>query len=63
MVYQREVSDSGTAELIIANEKDNGAKRIGLSIPCQNMHTSKTIINKKAVEMEERLLRLLLEKI
>ena len=35
---QKEVSDFGTSELIISNEKDNGAKRIGLSIPCNNMH-------------------------
>lgn len=63
VVYQREVSDCGTTELIITNEKDNGAKRIGFSIPCLNMHTSKTIVNKKDVEMEERLLRFLLEKI
>lgn len=30
VIYQREVSDCGTTELIITNEKDNGAKHIGL---------------------------------
>ena len=44
--YQYEVSDCGTSELIITNEKDAGAERIGLSIPCQNMHSPLTIINK-----------------
>ena len=63
VIYQREVSDCGTTELIITNEKDNGAKHIGLSIPCQNMHTSKTIVNKKDVEMEMMLLKLLLENV
>lgn len=63
VVYQREVSDCGTTELIITNEKDNGAKRIGFSIPCLNMHTSKTIVNKKDVEMEMMLLKLLLENV
>lgn len=44
--YQYEVSDCGTSELIITNEKEAGAERIGLSIPCQNMHSPLTIINK-----------------
>lgn len=44
--YQYEVSDCGTSELIITNEKDVGAERIGLSIPCQNIHSPLTVINK-----------------
>lgn len=46
IMYQYEVSDCGTSELIITNEKDAGAERIGLSIPCQNMHSPLTVINK-----------------
>lgn len=44
--YQYEVSDCGTSVLIIKNEKDVGAERIGLSIPCQNIHSTLTVINK-----------------
>lgn len=49
--YQREVSDCGTSELIITNEKDAGAERIGISIPCLNMHSSLTRVNKEDFEM------------
>ncbi|XME01988.1 hypothetical protein QYZ88_015100 [Lachnospiraceae bacterium C1.1] len=44
--YQYEVSDCGTSELIITNEKDIGAERVGISIPCQNIHSSLTMIKK-----------------
>ncbi len=49
--YQYEVSDCGTSELIITNEKEAGAERIGLSIPCQNMHSPLTVINKHDLDM------------
>lgn len=48
--YQMEVSDCGTSELIITNEKDKGAKKIGFSIPCKNMHSSATIVKISDVE-------------
>ena len=57
IAYQLEVSDCGSTELIITNEKDIGAKRIGISIPCQNMHTALTLVNKEDVENCIRLLR------
>lgn len=46
IMIQYEISDCGTTQLIITNEKDNGAKRIGISIPCSNMHTSSTLVKK-----------------
>lgn len=49
--YQYEVSDCGTSELIITNEKEAGAERIGLSIPCENMHSPLTVINKQDLYM------------
>lgn len=58
--YQREVSNCGTTEMIITNEKDSGAKRIGLSIPCYNMHSSATIVNKKDASACKRLLEIIL---
>lgn len=59
--YQREVSDCGTSELIITNEKDVGAQRVGISIPCQNMHTAMTIVNKADVEACTLLVSSILE--
>jgi len=57
IAYQLEVSDCGSTELIITNEKDDGAKRIGISIPCQNMHTALTLVNKEDVGNCIKLLR------
>ncbi len=58
--YQREVSDYGATELIISNEKDYGAYHLGLSIPCANMHTGASIVNKEDVEnCYQLLLRLI----
>ena len=59
--FQREVSDCGTSELIITNERDTGAGRVGISIPCQNMHTSMTITSKTDLESCKLLVRTLLE--
>lgn len=61
--YQLEVSDCGTTELIITNEKDGGAKRIGISIPCQNMHTALSFANKNDIKNCIKLLRNILLKI
>ncbi|EHK2349319.1 hypothetical protein KCL53_002470 [Clostridium perfringens] len=44
--YQLEVSDCGTNELIISNEEDYGAGIVGISIPCKDLHSSKTQIFK-----------------
>ena len=55
--YQREVSDCGTAELIITNEKDAGADRVGISIPCCNIHSTKTTIYKKDIIECQKLLK------
>lgn len=61
--YQFEVSDCGTSELIITNEKDSGARRMGISIPCQNIHTAQTLVNKEDVRSCIKLLRCFLEQI
>lgn len=53
--YQYEVSDCGTSEIIMTNEKDAGAERIGLSIPCQNMHGPMTMVNKRDLESCQQL--------
>lgn len=60
--YQREVSDCGTSELIITNERDLGSERVGLSIPCKNMHSTMTIINKSDVEACEQLINIILNR-
>ena len=49
MQYQLEVSDCGTNELIISNQEDYGSVNIGISIPCIEMHTSKTQTAKKDI--------------
>ena len=59
--YQREVSDCGTSELIITNEKDTGAERIGISISCLNMNSSLTRVNKEDLEMGLRLVKEILK--
>ena len=61
--YQLEVSDCGTTELIITNEKDNGARRMGISIPCQNIHTAHTLASKEDIENCIKLLKNVLPQI
>lgn len=61
--YQLEVSDCGTSELIITNEKDNGAIRIGISIPCRNSHTAQTLVNKGDIRNCIKLLTHILNQI
>lgn len=61
--YQLEVSDCGTTELIITNEKDSGAKRMGISIPCQNIHTARTLVSKEDIENCIKLLKKVLPQI
>lgn len=60
IVYQYEVSDNGTTEMIITNEKDNGCKEIGISIPCEYIHTANTIVSKFDVHECEKLLKLIM---
>lgn len=60
--YQHEVSDCGTSELIITNEKDYGAERIGISIPCKNIHSSLTQVNKEDLEMGLHLVKAIFQK-
>lgn len=61
--YQLEVSDCGTSELIITNEKDSGAIRMGISIPCQNIHTAQTLVNKGDIRNCIKLLKQILNQI
>lgn len=61
IMHQREVSDCGTSELIITNERDSGAERVGISIPCKNMHSPLTIVNKNDVRSCEQLLEIIIK--
>lgn len=54
--YQMEVSDCGTSELIITNELDYGCKDIGISIPCNHIHTSHSFVCKEDVIKCRKLL-------
>ncbi len=60
ITFQLEVSDTGTSELLIVNENDWGAKSIGLSIPCENIHSSKVKVHKFDVEECIKLLKCIL---
>lgn len=61
ILYQQEVSDCGTSELIITNEKDSGALRVGVSIPCQNMHSPMSMVNRKDTEACQKLLESIIQ--
>lgn len=54
--YQFEVSDNGTTEMIITDEKGNGCKEIGISIPCKYIHTANTIVSKFDVRECKKIL-------
>lgn len=56
IMYQLEVSDCGTSELIITNELDNGCKDLGISIPCLFMHSANSVVCKSDVIECEKLL-------
>ena len=57
---QFEVSDCGTTEMIMINETDYGSRNIGLTVPCQFMHTANTIVQKSDYGNFRKLLSLLL---
>lgn len=57
ILYQMEVSDCGTNELIISNEHDSGYKELGISIPCQYPHTANTVVAKNDIQECKKLLR------
>ena len=61
--YQMEVSNGGTSELVISNEIDNGCEEIGISIPCDYMHTANTKVYKRDVSVCMQFLPILLENI
>lgn len=56
ILYQMEVSDCGTNELIISNEHDSGYKELGISIPCQYPHTANTVVAKNDIQECKKLL-------
>lgn len=60
ITYQMEVSDCGATELIISNELDGGSEEIGISIPCEKMHTANSIVNKEDIESCSKLLEAIL---
>lgn len=55
--YQLEVSDCGTTEMIMVNEKDKGAISCGISIPCKDIHTSISVVNKNDMLEYKNLLK------
>lgn len=63
IMYQIEVSDCGTNELIISNEKDNGTKTIAISLPCKYIHTANTIVYKNDVKNCKKLLEFYIKNI
>ena len=58
IIHQIEVSDCGTNELIISNEKDNGTKTIAISLPCKYIHTANTIVHKNDIKEFKKLLEI-----
>ena len=60
ILLQPEVSDCGTSELIMVNESDEGSRTVGISIPCQSIHTANTIVNKLDYHAYKKLLKTLL---
>ena len=56
ILYQMEVSNCGTNELIISNEHDSGYKELGISIPCQYPHTANTVVAKNDIQECKKLL-------
>ena len=63
IMYQVEVSDCGTNELIISNEKDKGTKTIAISLPCKYIHTANTIVYKNDIEECKKLLEVYIKNI
>ena len=60
ILLQHEVSDCGTSEMIMVNESDEGSRTVGISIPCQSIHTANTIVNKLDYHAYKKLLKTLL---
>lgn len=63
IIFQREVSDCGTSELIITNEIDGGCEEIGISIPCKYLHSANSLVNKNDYNETEKLITKVLENI
>ncbi len=59
--FQLEVSDCGTSELILTNELDSGCNEIGISIPCEYMHSANTMVSKSDIDECIKLLLLYLK--
>ena len=59
ILLQPEVSDCGTSEMIMVNENDKGSRTVGISIPCQSIHTANTIVNKLDYYAYKKLLKVL----
>ncbi len=56
ITVQYEVSDCGTCDMIMVNETENGSRTVGISIPCQFIHSANTIVNKFDYSEYKRLL-------
>ena len=61
--YQMEISDCGTSEMVISNELDNGYEELGISIPCNYLHTANTLVFKNDVSACISFLSVLIDNI
>lgn len=60
--YQLEISNCGTTEIALVNESGIGSKNVAISIPCREMHSANSIINKVDLESGYNLLKKYIEK-
>ncbi|MBR0317904.1 MAG: hypothetical protein IJQ86_01300 [Spirochaetia bacterium] len=63
IIFQMEVSDCGTSELVISNEVDNGYEELGISIPCSHIHSANSIMHKDDIAECRRYLSYLISEI
>ena len=63
IIFQNEVSDCGTSELIITNELDYGTKEVGISIPCKYLHCANSVVNKNDLIETQKLIYGILKKL
>ena len=62
IIFQMEVSDCGTSELIITNELDYGVEEVGISIPCKYLHSANSVVKKNDLMECEKLIHKMVKK-